>query len=82
MEGASRRIYLTLFSDRGNRISPLTQTGRDSEPAWSSDAQWISFTSGRDGSPDIFVMNSAGNFQTNLTKSPSVEKMPAWQPVP
>jgi len=82
MEGASRRIYLTLFSDRGNRISPLTQTGRDSEPAWSSDAQWISFTSGRDGSPDIFVMNSAGNFQTNLTNSPAVEKMPAWQPVP
>jgi serine/threonine protein kinase len=82
MEGASRRIYLTLFSDRGNRISPLTQTGRDSEPAWSSDAQWISFTSGRDGTPDIFVMNSAGNFQTNLTNNPAVEKMPAWQPIP
>jgi serine/threonine protein kinase len=82
MEGASRNIYLTRFSDRGSRNIPITQTGRDTEPAFSSDGQWIAFTSGRDGNPDIFVMNTAGNMQTNLTNSPTVEQMPAWQPVP
>jgi serine/threonine-protein kinase len=82
MEGASRNIYLTRFSDRGSRNTPITQTGRDAEPAFSSDGQWIVFTSGRDGTPDIFVMNTAGNMQTNLTNSPAVEQMPAWQPVP
>ncbi len=82
MEGASRTIYLTRFSDRGSRNTPLTATGRDTEPAFSGDGQWIAFTSGRDGSKDIFVMNAAGNMQTNLTNSPAVEQMPAWQPVP
>jgi serine/threonine-protein kinase len=82
MEGASRNIYLTRFSDRGSRNIPITQTGRDTEPAFSSDGQWIAFTSGRDGSKDIFVMNTAGNMQTNLTNSPAVEQMPAWQPIP
>jgi Tol biopolymer transport system component len=82
MEGASRNIFLTRFSDRGSRNISITQTGRDTEPAFSDDGQWIAFTSGRDGSKDIFVMNTAGNTQTNLTKSPAVEQMPAWQPVP
>jgi TolB protein len=82
MEGASRNIFLTRFSDRGSRNIPITQTGRDTEPAFSDDGQWIAFTSGRDGSKDIFVMNTAGNTQTNLTNSPAVEQMPAWQPVP
>jgi eukaryotic-like serine/threonine-protein kinase len=82
VEGASRTIFLTRFNDRGSRTTPVTQTGNDYEPAFSSDGQWIAFTSGRSGNPDIFLMNSAGNQQTNLTKNPAVEKMPAWQPLP
>lgn len=82
LEGKSRRIYLTRFEDRGNRITALTDGGKDYDPAWSPDSQWILFTSERDGNPEIYIMNASGALQSNLTLSEGIEMMPAWQPVP
>ena len=82
LEGKSRRIYLTRFEDRGNRITALTDGGKDYDPAWSPDSQWILFTSERDGNPEIYIMNASGALQSNLTLSEGIEVMPAWQPVP
>lgn len=82
LEGKSKRIYLTRFADRGNRITALTDTGKDYDPAWSSDTQWILFTSERDGNPEIYIMNASGALQSNLTLSEGKEMMAAWQPMP
>ncbi len=82
LEGYSKRIFLTRFSDRGNRITGLTDGGKDYDPAWSPDTQWILFTSERDGNPEIYIMNASGALQSNLTLSGGKDMMPAWQPVP
>jgi Tol biopolymer transport system component len=40
----------------------------------------IAFTSERDGNAEIYVMNSDGSGQTNLTNSPSADFYPQWSP--
>jgi Tol biopolymer transport system component len=49
-------------------------------PAWSPDGSQIAFTSGRDGSYDIWVMNADGADQRNLTHHPAYESSAAWSP--
>jgi dipeptidyl aminopeptidase/acylaminoacyl peptidase len=40
----------------------------------------IAFTSDRDGNDEIYVMNPDGSGQTNLTKDPAIDQLPAWSP--
>jgi len=41
-------------------------------------SEQIAFTSERDGNAEIYVMNSDGSEQTNLTNSPSADFRPRW----
>ncbi|MEO2004821.1 MAG: hypothetical protein ABGY41_12055, partial [Candidatus Poribacteria bacterium] len=52
--------------------------GRD--PAWSPDGARIAFTSSRDNTVDIFVMDANGDNVRNLTDDGEVEEHPAWSP--
>ncbi len=81
-EGAMSNLYITVFSERGNRIQQITTSGSDSNPSWSSDQQWVAFTSRRDGNAEIYLMTSNGAMQTNLTNLPGDQSQPAWQPAP
>jgi TolB protein len=50
-------------------------------PAWSPDGNWIAFTSGRTGTPEIWIVRSNGTNQRQLTNSPGIAKiMPTWSP--
>ncbi len=49
-------------------------------PDWSPDGTRIAFTSGRDGSYDIWVMDADGGNQVNLTGNPAYESSAAWSP--
>ena len=40
----------------------------------------IAFTSNRDGNYEIYVMNSDGSGQTNLTNNSAADSCPAWSP--
>jgi hypothetical protein len=53
-------------------------------PAWSPDGQKIAFSSYRgSNSPQIWVMNSDGTSQTQVTPSGTAVKVsPDWQPIP
>lgn len=82
LEGALSNLYITVFSERGNRIQQITTSGSDSNPSWSSDQQWVIFTSRRDGNAEIYLMNSNGAMQTNLSNMPGDQSQPAWQPAP
>src|SRR6185503_194505 len=48
------------------------------EPGFSPDGNKIAFSSSRDGSPGVYVMNLDGTNQTKLTAGSS----PDWQPIP
>jgi Tol biopolymer transport system component len=60
------------FRDRG----PV----RDTSPAWSPDGSEIAFTSERDGSSDLFVMNADGSGAESLLAWTSTEQSPTWSP--
>lgn len=50
------------------------------EPCWSPDGKQIAYISIRDDNGDIYVMNSDGTNQTNLTNHPDGDGQPHWSP--
>jgi serine/threonine protein kinase len=79
-DGVEKRIYLIVTTTRGDKITKLTDSRKDSAPAWSPDSQWIAFTTERDGNSEIYIMNSQGQLQTNVTKRAGRDLEPAWRP--
>ena len=80
-EGLTRRIYRADFSDRGAGAFLLTEgIFKESDPTWSPEADWICFTSERDNNQEIYIMTSTGQLSTNLSRSPGIDRQPAWQP--
>jgi dipeptidyl aminopeptidase/acylaminoacyl peptidase len=60
-------------------VRSVTTTGKDLNPAWWP-ASRICFESWRDGNAEIYVMNSDGTLQTNLTKNAAADTAPCWSP--
>ena len=52
----------------------------DLEPVWSPNGSKIAFTSDRDGNFEIYVMNTDGSGQVNLTNSPFADADSDWSP--
>lgn len=52
----------------------------DTTPDWSPDGKTIAFTSYRDGTPHIYLMNADGSEQRRLTNSAMAELNPEWSP--
>ncbi len=69
---------------QGGDATRLTESsGLDAFPAWSPDGEKIAFTSGRDGNPEIYVMNADGSGQTNITNNPAQDSIQgdfSWSP--
>ncbi len=59
----------------------LTDSGSDTDPAWSPDARWLAFTSLRDGDPEVYLMTTTGRPQINLSQSGGVDRSPDWLPL-
>lgn len=78
-------------TDRAGPLDPpaaepvrLTRSsGNDTQPDWSESGTRIAFTSDRGGISDIYVMNSDGTEQHNVTRTPDIfEERPDWRPKP
>jgi Tol biopolymer transport system component len=68
-----------LNADGSNRKVLTTDSGTDSEPAWSTTNK-IAFVSDRTGRRQIWVMNADGSNQHNVSKDASDDVDPAWSP--
>lgn len=76
----SSEIYL-LNPKSGDVLRRLTQNGRiDISPSWSPDGKKITFVSDREGTPQIWLMNSDGSAQTRLTYQGKYNQSPRWSP--
>ncbi len=52
----------------------------EEQPAWSPDGKQIAFTSQRDGTSDIWVVDARGGEPRNLTNHPGLDNSAAWSP--
>jgi TolB protein len=75
-------ICLVVVATNGTEIFTLTSTLGNKEPAWSPDGHWIIFTSTRDQNSEIYIMDSLGRNQVNISNHDSIDRDPTWQPQP
>lgn len=64
----------------GKNEQQLTTIGTDRHPYWSPEGDQIVFVSERDGNYEIYIMNSDGTDQTNITSTEFAENQPSWSP--
>ncbi|MBI5667341.1 MAG: PD40 domain-containing protein [Chloroflexi bacterium] len=80
----TRRVYELAdelyIMDRGVSRQLTDNTYTDASPSWSPDERQIAFASSRDGSLDIYVMNSDGSNVERLTNDAARDSSPAWSP--
>ena len=79
-------IYV-MDADGGNQQNLSNNPSDDRDPSWSPDGKRIVFFSNRDGhaidgrlTSEIYVMDSDGGNQQNLTNDPHDDRYPSWSP--
>jgi Tol biopolymer transport system component len=67
----------------GSRQERLTVNGlpTDSGPVFSPNGKEIAFQTNRDGNFEIYTMQADGKTPVNVTKDPSGDFTPDWQPL-
>jgi TolB protein len=71
---------MVLDLDR-NQVAQITaKEGSNTEPAWDPTGTRIAFTSNRDGTPQIYLMNSDGSSPRQITSGGSANSNPSWEP--
>lgn len=80
----TRRVYELAdelyIMDRGISRRLTDNSYTDASPSWSPDERQIVFASSRDGSLDIYVMDSDGTNIKRLTRDTARDSAPAWSP--
>jgi TolB protein len=73
-----KEIYICDFDGKNaraiTRFNSITLT-----PAWSSDGQWIAYTSYAQGRPDLYIKSISGGRGTVFSKD-GLNTTPAWRP--
>jgi len=76
------KLYI-INADGGGLPSELASVdGGDFDPAWSPDGTQIAFTSVRDGSRQIYILNLGDQSVTHLTQTSSDINLPDWSSQP
>lgn len=82
VENNNLEIYQLDLANPTNSLKNLTKNSfEDQDPVWSPDGTQIAFVSNRDRNSDIYIMDSDGSNQKNLTPKNGKEDLePAWSP--
>ncbi len=75
----SNEVYVVPLND-ARSPKRLTFSAGNKHPAFSPDGLYLAYTSTEEQNPEIFLMTSAGQNQSNLTNSPGRDEQPDWQP--
>ncbi len=79
-DGSGKRNLTRALGDPFPQRLIGRQTLFGAQPRWSPDGRKIAFLSDRDGDLEVYVMNSDGSRQRNLTRNEARELAPAWSP--
>jgi len=66
--------------DGGEASRLTTGVGREFNPLFSPNGQWIAFTGEYDGNVDVYVMPAAGGVPRRLTYHPGPDQLAGWTP--
>ena len=70
-------LYLSPLSGGAERRLTIHE-GRDNQPAFSPDGEWIAFTSSRSGEAQIWLLPTAGGEARQLTRLSTGASDPVW----
>jgi hypothetical protein len=74
------REFPARYRDAGKEYLLSTYDGPDSAPNWDCGSSIVSFTSTRDGNPNVFEVGWQGGDQSNVTTDPSTDKWSEGSP--
>jgi hypothetical protein len=73
-------IVLASVNGGGPLETVVNHPADDTDPAWSPTADAIVYANNRNGNYDLFVTDTHGSVQSQLTSSPADERHPVWSP--
>jgi exopolysaccharide biosynthesis protein len=79
-EGTSHIFKVPAVGGSATQLTTTAAPGYDASPAWKADGTQIAFVSDRSGSPQLYLMDSSGNGETQLTFDPCWAGNPEWSP--
>jgi len=80
MEANRSNQNIWIVPSGGGAPAQLTQSGRDSSPAWSPDSRTLAFVSSRDGIPQIYLIARDGGEPRKLTSVSTGVDLLKWSP--
>lgn len=72
--------HIFLSDGQGNDRALTAGESINLQPSWSPDATQIAFTSNREGTNKVFVMDVRGGEVRRLTSDEAIETTPSWSP--
>src|SRR5262245_2475789 len=70
----------SVARDGGEASRLTTGVGREFNPLFSPDGQWIAFTGEYDGNVDVYVLPESGGVPRRLTYHPGADQLAGWTP--
>jgi dipeptidyl aminopeptidase/acylaminoacyl peptidase len=80
MEANRNASNIWLAPTAGGEALQLTQSGKDSSPAWSPDGKTIAFISARSGDGQVYLLSLEGGEPRPLTKLSTGADLAIWSP--